>query len=643
MRAWMDRLNTGAKFALVALLLALPCAWLGQRLVQLEWQTWQVARQENQGTPIAATLVRAQLALMRQRGQAALLLSRSDSPLPPFQAAQLDLMQALDEAQRSLQHPDIQGSTRAALERQRRELEELGAAIVSRGPTPLQSQQRHQAQLRALVELTGRVMHDTLLSYDPSVDGYHLIIASFDAVPDLIDSLGRLRALSALSLLNGATEAQRQQILLLHGEVNDRLSRVQLHYELAAQANAELLPALPGENLAREVALLRQLSQQAVGAEGGAEPRQVAASFEAMSQPINRLLEQSLRAQQALRALLGEREADARMALLGFAGGGVLLGLFSLLLAARLVRSITAPVALAIEVAHAIAGGNLQAKVPQRGRNDMGLLLQALEDMRAKLVNVCQAVRQGAEQVAVASQQIAVGNTDLSTRTERQASAVQQTAASMEQLGGAVRSNAEHADQARGIASQTVQQAEVGLRVVTEVVGQIQAVNQSSQRIGSIIGVIDSIAFQTNLLALNAAVEAARAGEAGRGFAVVASEVRELAGRVAGAAAEVKQLIGGMTDQVAGTSSQARSAGDAVNEVVASIQRLGDLVSAISRASQEQRDGVLQASQAVTDMDHSTQQNAALVEESAAAAESLRQQSDELLSVVGAFRLPAAA
>ncbi len=640
MRAWMDRLNTGAKFALVALLLALPCTWLGQRLVQLEWQTWQVARQESEGTPIAATLVRTQLALMRQRGQAGVLLSRSDSPLPPFQAAQLELTQALDQTQQALQHPDIQSSTRTALERQRRELEELSAAILGRGLSPQQSLLRHQAQLRGLVDLTGRVMHDTLLSYDPSVDSYHLIIASFDAMPQLLDSLGRMRALTASSLAAGAAETQRQQLQQLQGELGDRLSRLQLHYELAAQANAELAAALPGEALEREVALARQLSQQALAADGAPDVGAAAASFVALSQPINRLLDQSLRAQQALQGLLAERAADARLALVGFVGGGLLLGLVSLLAAAYLVRSITTPVGLAIKAAHAIAGGDLQTPVPQRGRNDMGLLLQALEDMRGKLVHVCLAVRQGAEQVAVASQQIAVGNTDLSTRTERQASAVQQTAASMEQLGGAVRSNAEHADQARGIAHQTVQQAEVGLRVVTEVVGQIQAVNQSSQRIGSIIGVIDSIAFQTNLLALNAAVEAARAGEAGRGFAVVATEVRELAGRVAGAAAEVKQLIGGMADQVAGTSTQARSAGDAVNEVVASIQRLGALVAAISHASQEQRDGVLQASQAVTDMDHSTQQNAALVEESAAAAESLRQQSDELLSVVGAFRLP---
>jgi len=299
-------------------------------------------------------------------------------------------------------------------------------------------------------------------------------------------------------------------------------------------------------------------------------------------------------------------------------------------------------VGLAVDAARAIAGGNLIQPVPLRGSNEVGQLLRTLEDMRAKLVGVCTAVRQGAEQVAVASQQIAVGNSDLSSRTERQASAVQQTAASMEQLGGTVRTNAETAEQAQGIAGDTVRQAEQGLRVVTGVVDQIHAVNQSSQRIGAIIGVIDGIAFQTNILALNAAVEAARAGEAGRGFAVVASEVRNLASRSAEAASEVKRLIGGITDQVAGTTDQARSAGHAVTEVARSIQNLGALIGAISQASREQRDGVLQASQAVSDMDQSTQQNAALVEESAAAAESLRQQSDELLNAVGAFRLPQA-
>lgn len=336
MQAWMDRANTSAKLALLALLLALPCALLGLRLLQLEWQSWLVARQEAQGVPIAASLVRAQLALMQQRGQAGLLLVRSDSPLPPFQAAQQALLQALDQAQQALQHPGIQASTRAALERQRRELEKLSAAVVGRGLTPRQSELLHQAQLRALVELTLRVLHDSQLSYDPSVDGYHLIVANFEAMPQLLDTLGRLRALSAMGLAAG--EPQRQQILQLQGELNDRLSRVQLHHELAAQANPGLQPELPGVALELEVAQLRQLSRQTL-LEGGAEPARAAASFESMGQSIARLVAQSLRTQEALQTLLARRAGDAQLVLLALGGTGLVWGLLCLLMAVRLLRA----------------------------------------------------------------------------------------------------------------------------------------------------------------------------------------------------------------------------------------------------------------------------------------------------------------
>jgi len=390
MQAWMDRLNTRAKFALMALLLALPCAWLGLNLVHLESQVWQVARQENEGTPIAASLVQAQLALMRQRGQAGVLLARADSALPPFHAAQLALTQALDQAQRALQHPDIQASNRAALERQRRELEELAAAVVGRGLNAQQSLQRHQAQLRGLVELTGRVMHDTLLSYDPSVDSYHLIMASFDATPQLLDSLGRLRALTAFSLASGAAEAQRQPLLQLQGEIHERLGRLQLHYELASQANPGLANALPGEALAREVALLRQLSQQGGQEEGQPDAAAAAARFEAMSLPMQRLLEQSQRAQQALQALLAQRETDARLTLAGFAGGGLALLLLALLLAALALRWVQrralAPLVALAELTERVATTqDYSLRAPVAQGDEVGRLADQVNEMLRRI------------------------------------------------------------------------------------------------------------------------------------------------------------------------------------------------------------------------------------------------------------------
>jgi methyl-accepting chemotaxis protein len=248
-------------------------------------------------------------------------------------------------------------------------------------------------------------------------------------------------------------------------------------------------------------------------------------------------------------------------------------------------------------------------------------------------------VRGNAESVATASAQIAQGNQDLSGRTEQQASALQQTAATMEQLGTTVRHNADSAQQANRLAQGASSVAVQGGEVVGKVVSTMQAISDSSRKIGDIIGVIDGIAFQTNILALNAAVEAARAGEQGRGFAVVASEVRSLAQRSADAAKEIKALIGRSVEQVEQGTALVDQAGKTMNDIVGSIQRVSDIVAEIDSASVEQSSGISQVGQAVTQMDQSTQQNAALVEQSAAAAESLRAKAQQLVQLVAVFKL----
>jgi len=259
--------------------------------------------------------------------------------------------------------------------------------------------------------------------------------------------------------------------------------------------------------------------------------------------------------------------------------------------------------------------------------------------MQDSLANVVSHVRQGSMSVATASAQIAQGNLELSGRTEQQASALEQTAASMEQLGSTVRQNAENARQANQLSVQASAVAIKGGDVVAKVVDTIKEINESSTRIGDIIGVIDSIAFQTNILALNAAVEAARAGEQGRGFAVVASEVRSLAQRSAAAAKEIKILITASIERVACGSLLADQAGNTMREVVTAIGRVTDMMGEISSASREQDVGVAQVGEAVTQMDRATQQNSALVEESAAAAESLRDRANELVQAVALFKL----
>jgi methyl-accepting chemotaxis protein len=298
----------------------------------------------------------------------------------------------------------------------------------------------------------------------------------------------------------------------------------------------------------------------------------------------------------------------------------------------------------ATRVARDIAQGDLCTDVATRhgGAGD-GSLMAAMAAMRGQLVNTVGEVRRNAEGVAAASAQIAQGNHNLSQRTEQQATALQQTAASMEQLGGTVRHNAENAQQANQLAQGASDVAVRGGAVVAQVVGTMRGIEESSRKIADIINVIDGIAFQTNILALNAAVEAARAGEAGRGFAVVAGEVRSLAQRSATAAREIKGLINDSVSRVGQGSALADQAGRTMEEVVSAIKRVTDLVGEISHASVEQSEGVAQVAEAVSGMDRATQQNAALVEDSAAAAERLRTQAQHLVQAVAVFRLAAGA
>jgi len=313
-----------------------------------------------------------------------------------------------------------------------------------------------------------------------------------------------------------------------------------------------------------------------------------------------------------------------------------------LALAALVTRSIVQPVQRSRQLAQAIAQGDLTYALEATGSDEPGQLLQALGAMQQQLAGIVGEVRRGAEGVATASAEIAHGNSDLSARTEQQASALEETSASMEELNSTVRQNADNARAANQLALKAQTVATQGGDVVAEVVRTMKGINDSSRKISDIIGVIDGIAFQTNILALNAAVEAARAGEQGRGFAVVASEVRSLAGRSADAAKEIKALIGASVERVEAGSALVDRAGNTMSEVVQAIGRVTEIVSEISAASQEQSQGVAQVGEAVTQMDQATQQNAALVEESAAAADGLKVQAAQLVHAVAVFRLSGA-
>ncbi|MCP5287375.1 MAG: HAMP domain-containing protein [Burkholderiaceae bacterium] len=303
-----------------------------------------------------------------------------------------------------------------------------------------------------------------------------------------------------------------------------------------------------------------------------------------------------------------------------------------------IVRSIAQPLAAGQRFAQALADGDLTARPDLQGHDEVTGLMQALGAMSQRLQGVVGDVRSGADAILTASTEVAAGNQDLSARTEQTASHLQQTASAMEQLASSSQQANASAAQADQLARGAADVARRGGEVVTQVVTTMEEISSSSRRIGDIIGTIDGIAFQTNILALNAAVEAARAGEQGRGFAVVAGEVRTLAQRSAEAAREIKALIGSSVDRVEAGSRLVGAAGSTMAEIVASVQRVSDIIGEISSASGEQTQGMGQVGGAVTELDRATQQNAALVEEGAAAATSLRDQARRLTEVVSVFR-----
>jgi methyl-accepting chemotaxis protein-1 (serine sensor receptor) len=315
---------------------------------------------------------------------------------------------------------------------------------------------------------------------------------------------------------------------------------------------------------------------------------------------------------------------------------GILAAAFSYL---TLSRAIARPLDEALGHFDAIAAGDLRRPVVVTSRDEMGQLLDGIAKMQRSLTETVRTVRSGSESIATATRQIAAGNIDLSSRTEEQASALQETASSMEELTGTVKQNADNARQASSLAANASEIANRGSSVVGQVVGTMGDINQSSAKIADIISIIEGIAFQTNILALNAAVEAARAGEEGRGFAVVAGEVRSLAQRSSAAAKEIKELIDTSVERVQSGSALVDEAGRTMTEIIGAVQRVTDIMGEIAAASEEQSSGIDQVARAVTQMDEVTQQNAALVEEAAAAASSLEDQAGKLRTAVAVFQL----
>jgi methyl-accepting chemotaxis protein len=461
---------------------------------------------------------------------------------------------------------------------------------------------------------------------------------------EMRESMAQMRRLEASIMAVGATNAIEVERLGKEWEAAVKASKAvaeRIAKGESATDEVRSMVANHGKLLGEYAAVIQPLAAQLKGAQiDGAVALAYAAKAEgtvkAMVANIDALTKAQMARVESVRQHAEQRAtiADAvKLALMGMT-----LALF-LPLAWLTSRAVCKPLDRVVRVAERIAEGDLGSSVEQGGHDEIGRLLQAIAGMQDRLRVLVGEIRQTADSIQVASTEVATGNHDLSQRTEQAASNLQQTASSMEQLTGTVRQSADAASQANQLAASAAEVAQRGGQVVSQVVTTMDAINASSKKIADIIGTIDGIAFQTNILALNAAVEAARAGEQGRGFAVVAGEVRSLAQRSAEAAREIKALIGNSVDKVETGSRLVTDAGTTMNEIVASVQRVTDIIGEITAASAEQSSGLGQINGAVTQLDQMTQQNAALVEESAAAAESLREQAGRLAGLVATFRL----
>ena len=406
-----------------------------------------------------------------------------------------------------------------------------------------------------------------------------------------------------------------------------------------SQATKDLIARTVAEGAVVRASIAKGSQLKAAGDQDGAVKELNATLLPAVAKYLGTLREiaalQTKEYEDARLDYATQREGAALFARLMVAGLIVVLAVGTWLL----IQQIRQPVRDAISVAETIASGDLTAKVEVSRGDEFGELMKAIAHMQDRLVHLVGDVRNGTVSMSHVSEEIAAGNNDLSARTEQTAANLEETASSMQELTSTVKQSADSARQANQLAGSAAQVAQRGGQVVGQVVSTMDEINASSRKISDIISVIDGIAFQTNILALNAAVEAARAGEQGRGFAVVASEVRSLAGRSADAAKEIKMLINTSVEKVEGGSALVAQAGQTMTEIVTSVQRVTDIMGEITAAASEQSDGIAQVNAAIAQLDQMTQQNAALVEQSAAAASSMKDQAHRLADVVATFKL----
>ena len=639
----LSRLSLLQKFAVLALVGLFVAAWPTYLHVRDALRTIDHARMEASGAAPLTALSKVVQAMQIHRGLSAGMLGGDAVLATRRPAAGERVTEAMEAATARLAGAHIPAEQQAAWQQARQTWQQLEAKVAQKQLQQAQSTAQHTALITSIMRISDELLHFYGLQVETEVGPHALIQAALVSTPMLGEKLGILRA-------QGSGFLARHELPPFNkGVVSSLHQRAQ---ELQAQAFTDFARALQAEPAYRSsLEALTQQAQTQVRQALELATREVLEApeltlapqtyFDTFTRTIDGLYELNAQALAQLDSTLQQRQTSLQNLLRLQAVVMVLLLVLGVVMIAAFANSMRAPLLQAVELADAVAQGDLAGPSLPTGSDEVGHLLQALQAMRSQLIQVVQRVRLSADGVATASVQIAQGNQDLSMRTENQASALQETSAAMEEMTATVGQNADSAAQATQLAANASLIASHGGEVVTQVVQTMHGIHASSGRMADIIGVIDSIAFQTNILALNAAVEAARAGEAGRGFAVVAGEVRQLAQRSAQAAREISGLINESLNSVQQGNALAERAGQTMEEVVQAVRRVSDIMGEISAASREQSQSVGQVGDAVAQMDQTTQQNAALVEEMAAAANSLQSQAQELVQGVAVFRLAA--
>jgi len=638
-RSSLGALKLGHKFlilSLIAVILASIPTWLYMREAGKALDAYI---DEREGLPAVVDGLRMVQLTQQHRGLAALVLggATADDKRLAKQKEADSAYAAVDALVKKLHDSTLD----AAWSQARGDWETLRTQVTNRSLTAPQSYVAHTALVPKLLKVNDLIGDYYGLSLDPDRDTYQLIQAMFYQLPYLSEELGKTRAKGAgLLAKKEASQADRLLLSSIVARVTDRLDQTLTAFNKAAHYNADFEAKLgqPMRDAAQAAGQITELAMREI-----VQPEALTYSAEnyvaLATQAIDLQFALNAAASKQLNALLDEKIRGfytTRWLMLG-----AMLGLLALAgyLAMLIARSVTRPLSNAIAVAQSVASGNLATEFDVGVPNEAGQVLRALKDMSGSLRHLVGDVRGSIEHISAATRDIASGNADVSARLESQASNLEETASSMEELTSTVRQNADNARQANQLVISAADVATRGGAVVSQVVQTMGEINESSHKIVDIISVIDGIAFQTNILALNAAVEAARAGEQGRGFAVVASEVRNLAQRSAAAAKEIKELISQSVEKVELGNRLVDQAGDAMGEIVGSVQRITLIMSDIATASAEQGAGIEQVNHAVTQMDDMTQQNAALVEQTAAASASLEEQTQALVGAMDRFVL----